>query len=125
MNNIELRLTMLEAQVKELQNIIRQMTEAKEAAETVDMPDILGRYVRSFNLSSRTKGVLLNKHITTLYDLCTSVHNISEFAMMQNCGKKTLGEIRDLIEDNGLDFIWEGESLNNFYKRINKLQEER
>ena len=69
--------------------------------------DIKDKRIEECNLSVRTRSICKANGIDTLGDLC-KLHK-TDWLKFRNSGKKSLGELDDLLEAHGLTWKqWEG-----------------
>jgi len=69
----------------------------------MDLPsEVSGQKVANLDLSVRAKNVLLNNGIRTVGEIAQCTR--SDILILRDCGKKTLKEIEDKLEELGLHF---------------------
>lgn len=84
--------------------------------------------IRALNVLKgfRTKDYPHEWHpLETMGDLITCPGGKDGLVHQQNCGRKTFGEIYSLVDSLGLVFKYRDEKLDDFYKRLEKMMEER
>lgn len=97
--------------------LLKKIEKYKAALEIKEQIDLKTRYlneastlvkklmekVEDLPLSIRSKNILKNASFTTLGDIVEL--KISDLAKFRNCGRKTIMEIKDLVDSSGL--TWE------------------
>lgn len=98
--------------------------EGKPADEVTASPEILRRRICDCNFSVRILNIMRGYDIDTVGDLLTQFSSYYQLGKLRNMGRSSINHIMDFIEDNGLFFKQTGESLEHFYKRIDKRFDE-
>ncbi len=76
--------------------------EPSAGQDLVQLRELLGRPIDECNLSVRSVNSLKNSNINTLGDLVR--HSEEDMLKVKNVGDKALGEIRELLQQEGLSF---------------------
>ena len=88
--------------------------------EVYKKPTILNTLIEDTYFSVRTQHILKGEDCYTIGDMLLKFHSEYCILRLRNMGRKSLREITDYLNDNGLFFSHRGESESEFYKRLNK-----
>lgn len=126
--NVTLRsqVSALTVRNEELEVIVKEYeTIHKEEAliKNIRIPDILDKNISSFNLSTRTKRALESCKIITVRDLLIGISDCKDLLKIRNFGKRCLTEVSAFVENNGLCFKQQNESMGHFFVRLCSTRE--
>ena len=91
----------------------------KPVSSAVLPPLILGKDINDCNLPVRILNALRWCEVYTVGDLLRKFHCKHDLYKIRNLGNKSTSAIIDFIEENNLDFKENGESVEEFYIRLN------